>query len=686
MTWRQHIAFPLVFCVIVLAGCGTPQNTSSTAEHSPTNSESWESISNRWGSLPVKAIKRAAGHGDASGELYLGWVYWSGQGTATNHDEAIKWFKRAAGDGLAAAQNRLGWHYLHGVGLKVDYEQALLWFRKAADQGYANAEYNLGTMYYSGNGVSRDYSEALNHFQHAAEKGNALAQCSLGYLYREGLGTSKDDRESVRWYRKSADQEVAEAQKNLGDAYRTGKGVLQDYEEAAKLYRLAAEQGDAKAQNNLGWLYQKGMGVPTDPVEAVKWYQKAADQGETHGAYNLAWIYAAGVYGPGKPSGQGAEAQVRTGGVAPNHGWAEKWLSKAVDLNTADGQYQMGYLLISEFDDHGVHQDSNYPVAAEYFRKAAEQGNGEAQYELAKLYFYSKLGPTARTNCIPWYLKSAAQGNVKAQSQLGEVMQEFRDNALIKSGAVIEYLRRSAEAGDVKAQFQLAKRYQSGDGVKKDAGEAFKWMRMASEYTGGDSSRVNDALYEVGLMYQNGDGVAASQAEARSYILRAAEGLQPNACYLVGQMLEKGDGVPQDDYAAARNYFDAMFNMGGGDFRFDATEGLLRLYAAGRGTSRSDQDPDTYEDSRLANKPKLLKEIEWLIRSPKAKLYLGEIYYQGKIVPKDLVEAAVWLDRADREKADGAMALLQQAEREMSPAQVKAANLRYYVRTRRDAL
>lgn len=683
MKGRRHLALPLLACMIVLTGCGTPNKKPSSVEASSTIPETWEAISNRWGSLPIKTVKRAAKRGDAAGELYLGWIYWSGQGTATYQVEAIKWFERAANDGLAAAQNRLGWHYLHGVGVTKNADQALAWFRKAAQQGYVNADYNLGTMYYSGVGVTQDYSEAFKHFHLAAEKGNASAQCSLGYLYREGLGTPKDDHQSVLWYRKSADQGVAEAQKNLGDAFRVGKGIFQDYQEAAKLYRLAADQGDALAQNNLGWLFQQGLGVPMDPIEAEKWYQKAADRGETHAAANLAWMYARGMYGPGKVVGQGAKAQVDSGGVAPNHELAEKWMSKAVDMNSPDGQYAMGYLLISEVDDHGVHQDSNYPAAAEYFRKAAEQGNDKAQYELADLYFHWKLGDKARTNCIPWYLKAAAQGNVKAQSELSNVIQQFPENALLKSADVIGYLHKSAEAGDVNAQYQLAKRYQSGNGVQKDPGEAFKWMQKTTEHNQASNTRISDAYYELGLMYEKGEGVTANAAEARSNFLQAAAGFQPDACFRVGQMLEKGDGVSQDDYAAARNYYDAMFNLGGREFSYDAAESLLRLYAAGRGLSKTDPEPEDYVDGELANKEKLLKNIERLIKSPKAMLYAGEVYYQGKVVPQDLVEAAVWYDRAAKKNADGAMELLERVEDQMSPAQMDAAKRRYYVRPRR---
>jgi TPR repeat protein len=674
MKWTRCAAKPLVIFALWFAGCRTPAKKASAGESTSTVPESWESISNRWCSVPVETVKHAAKHGDVTGEFYLGWLLWSGHGIATNRTEAIRWFQTAAEKGLAAAQNRIGWLYHHGEGLKTNYDEALKWYRKAAQQGYASSDYNLGTMYYSGAGTPKDHAEALMHFRRAAGQGLAPAQASLGYMYREGLGTPKDDNQSVLWYRKAADQGVAEAQRSLGYAFQTGRGVVQDYREAARLYRLAADQGDAMAQNNLGWLYRQGRGVPRDPVEAVKWLQQAADQGEPHAASNLAWIYADGVYGPGNVVGYGAEAYIRSGGVAPNHELAEKWMRKAVDLNSPEGQYQMGSLLSSVFYSGGQKETTILSAAGEFFRKSAEQGHDKAQYELAEMYLRRQLGEP--TNCIPWFLKAAAQGNVKAQAEVGNLPRYFPNNEMLKSIDVVAALRQGADSGNLDAQYQLAKRYQSGDGVPKDAGEAFRWMQKASEHDQPSSTIVSDALYELGLMYENGQGVPADLSEARAFFLQAAAGYQPDASFRVGQMFEKGEGVQQDDYEASKCYYYAILSMGGRKSKFDAVESLLRLYSTGRGLSKTGHEAEDFVDRELANKAKFLKYIEGMIVTPKAKLYAGDLYYRGKVVPQDLVEAAAWLDLAAKGSTLDARKLFDQIELEMSPAQKDEAERR----------
>ena len=45
----------------------------------------------------------------------------------------------------------------------------------------------------------------------------------------------------------------------------------------------------------------------------------------------------------------------------------------------------------------------------------------------------------------------------------------------------VQKLIRKANTGDAEAQFELARRYDTGNGVKKSYSEAAKWYRMAAE-------------------------------------------------------------------------------------------------------------------------------------------------------------------------------------------------------------
>jgi TPR repeat protein len=602
---KFYLLAAILFVGIFQLKAADSTNTTTTVQ------ENWETISNRWGSVPPEKIKQTAEKGDVTAQYYLAIAYSDGNGVTTNQDEAFKWM------------------------------------------------------------------------QFAAQQGMARAQRNLGGMLQDGLGTATNEDEAVVWYRKAAQQSDAEAQMKLGWMYENGVGVSQDYSEAIRLFRLAADQGNALAQSNLGWIYDQGLGVPQSIREAVNWYQKAAEQGELFAEKKLASIYAGGRYGEITAIGQGAAAQVRSGGIAPNHELAEKWMRQALDLNTAEGQYQFGDLLYSEVNKDG-HQDTNsFPAAAEWFRKAAEQGLAKAQYQLADMYNSGDLGNDQRSNCIPWFLKAAAQGNAEAQAEVGELPKYYPNSELLKSVNPVEALRQSAEQGNLDAQFQLAQRYQTGHGVPKDPTEAFKWMQKAAQ-NDTLSSKVGDATYNLALMYEKGEGVTQDLSEAHNLFFQAATNspfLQPDAMFRVGQMYENGDGVPQDDRKAAEFYankfhsynYPDKYPNGFVEYGGVVPESLFNLWAQGRGfpNDKDKAEPGYREPSDL------IKDCESYIKTAKAAFYLGEIYYQGRLVPQDLVEADARLRLAANQNLDDARKILDELEPKMSPAQIEAAKSRF---------
>ena len=399
--------------------------------------------------------------------------------------------------------------------------------------------------------------------------------------------------------------------------------------------RIAATNGDVTAQTYLGFQNVTSYDSSTQ-TQGVYWCRLAADQGFALAQDFLGWAYANGK------------------GVDQNYDLGEKWMHRAADQGLVAAEYDLGYLLEHEFNKSGQ-QVANFAVAAEWYRKAADQGHVKAMLKLAELYDYGKLGDDQRPNCIPWYLKAAAQGNAEAQAAVGELPKYYPNSELLKSVDTIAALRQSAESGNFDAQFQLAKRYQTGDGVPKDAAEAFKWMQKAAQNGKIQSSSVGDAIYALALMYEKGEGVLPDVSKAHELFLQAAtEYRQSEATFRVGQMYEKGEGVPQDERKAVEfysnqyddyNYPDKYPNgfiqyLGPSDA---SIEPLLHLWAQGRGfpTEQEKTKPGYREPEAI---------IQWsgggLIKTPQAQYYAGEIYYQGKLVPKDIAKAADWFNKA----------------------------------------
>jgi TPR repeat protein len=327
-------------------------------------------------------------------------------------------------------QFQLGNNYYDGQGgVNRDYQQAMYWYRKAADQGYAEAQSRLGSLNENGRGsvASKDYGQAKAWYQKAADQGDRDAEFSLGWLYEKGRGVNKDYGEAKAWYQKAADQgyepakdalkrllasdtptasttetkpnapTTAQGQYAMGSHYEYGYGgVTVNYPQAAYWYRQAADQGYAGAQFNLGWLYENGLGVGKDNDRAKVWYQKAADQGNLGAQSALQRVQ----------SQQNPSERTASPSPSPITTPQEQGLTPAEENERGD-RYFYG---------RGVDQD--YVKAMEWYRKAADQGLADGQYNVGVLH-ENGWGVTKDIDQAKvWYQKAADQGDAFAKDAL----------------------------------------------------------------------------------------------------------------------------------------------------------------------------------------------------------------------------------------------------------------------------
>jgi TPR repeat protein len=347
-------------------------------------------------------------------------------------------------------------------------------------------------------------------------------------------------------------------------------------------------------------------------------------------------------------------------------------MRQAVDLKSAEGQYEYGNLLINEVDKDGFQDTNSFPAAATWFQKAAAQGAAKAQYQLAEMYHTGKLGDDQRSNCVAWFLKAAAQGYVEAQAQIGTLPQFYPNSELLKSADPIDMLQKAAAQDNLDSEFDLAFRYHKGDGVPKDPALAFHWMEKAAQHDISPVTRTIDSHYYLGLMYETGEGVATNLVKAfQLYQAAAVAGNKPDPFFHLARMYETGAGGIQDDRQAAENYYQATqfgFFPGSDDTaRRGSIEGLANLYAQGRG-----MPGDKTIAARQVNE---LKAGSLL--TAKTYFLLGEMYAQGRPVSPDLAEAAAWLRLASLQKVAGAAGELEKVQAEMSPAQNSTAQRRF---------
>ncbi|MCL6416728.1 sel1 repeat family protein [Aestuariirhabdus sp. Z084] len=119
----------------------------------------------------LQHIPELAKQGNATAQLYLGYMYEYGHGMSQNIRTAAKWYLSAAQQGHPSGQSYLGDMYLTGMGVKKNIMAAICWYTLAAEQGDSMAQHSLGEIYLMGHGVKVDEVSAYMWFSIAENNG-----------------------------------------------------------------------------------------------------------------------------------------------------------------------------------------------------------------------------------------------------------------------------------------------------------------------------------------------------------------------------------------------------------------------------------------------------------------------------------------------------------------------------------
>ncbi|HIF02438.1 MAG TPA: sel1 repeat family protein [Nitrospinaceae bacterium] len=209
---------------------------------------------------------------------------------------------------------------------------------------------------------------------------------------------------------------------------------------------------------------------------------------------------------------------------------------------------------------------------------------------------------------------------------------------------------------------------------KKNYKEAHKLLLPLAEQ--GNAT----AQHYLGLMYYNGEGVQQDYKESvRLYRLSAEQG-HAGAQHYLGAMYEEGQGVQQDyeetecwlPMRRSHKWYRLSAKQGGAKalkwYRLSAEQGdvlaqsnLGEMYEEGRGV------------------PKDFKEaVKWSkLAADQGYAYtqnsLSYMYYKGQGVPKDYVLAHMWWNIASSNGHKGDMKFRDIIEKKMSPSQLEKA-------------
>jgi TonB family protein len=256
----------------------------------------------------------------------------------------------------------------------------------------------------------------------------------------------------------------------------------------------------------------------------------------------------------------------------------------------------------------------------------AQATSPEAELNLGNQYFAKQ----DYANAMIWYLKSAAQGNARAQENVGWFYEHGRGVKQDYAEAMAWY-RKAATQADPQAEGFIGWFYQQGLGVSRDYAEAMSWYQKAAEH-GNFAAETS-----IGWLYQNGFGAKQNYSEALTWYQKAASKGDALARNNIGSLYENGLGVDRNPKLAMAWYYQAA-DQGSAL----AERNVGRLYEAGLGVQQ--------DYGKAAN---------WFRKAAEqgdagAQVDIGWLYQNGLGVHKDYADAMTWYQKAAAQNDDNA--------------------------------
>ncbi|MGN6209035.1 hypothetical protein [Asticcacaulis sp.] len=339
---------------------------------------------------------------------------------------------------------------------------------------------------------------------------------------------------------------------------QAGASFAQSFQESLS----AAEKGDVFAQYQTGLNYYLGQGVAVDKQKAVEWFEKSVDGGLPWAAGQLSDIYLTGDgvikdQDKGKHYAEEADKYVVDSMLHPEkYAFIDEHLRQVAEGQTREllAQAQLGDIeaqrRVAQNYEQGLDGfERNEAEAFSWYKKAADQGDGEAMQALAQLLISSDkvapdLSPQATIDQAVVWMKRA----VDAGWGLPQDVTGFQE--LTPEGLAEARLYGRINAAEQVLMCAQIKTLPCSD---EDKRQALLILRRGAEDGNNWAQYLwGAALLQSELMHLLGQ--PADPTGAISFLLKASETDVPEAMMLLAKLYERGDIVAQNLPAAISLY------------------------------------------------------------------------------------------------------------------------------------
>ncbi|CAM3311736.1 tetratricopeptide repeat protein [Asticcacaulis taihuensis] len=194
------------------------------------------------------------------------------------------------------------------------------------------------------------------------------------------------------------------------------------------------------------------------------------------------------------------------------------------------------------------------PAEMRQLKKEAMAGDASAMLSLGDAYHY---GRAVRFTSDPawaayWYGRAASQGNVEAQTRLGDIYSDPEDPLYNEVTALLWY-KSAAEKGYLPAQYSLAMLYENAKTINPDYSLAYAWCVKAAQQGDEQAYETLDGLYIYGASVHSYD-------EVLDHLTIKAEAGDAEAQWRLGKSYMRGDA--RQDISKAMRWLEASADQG----------------------------------------------------------------------------------------------------------------------------
>ncbi|AVP83541.1 tetratricopeptide repeat protein [Aeromonas hydrophila] len=278
-------------------------------------------------------------------------------------------------------------------------------------------------------------------------------------------------------------------------------------------------------------------------------------------------------------------------------------LSQAAKQGDGRAQYELAKRLAKQPD---------YPNAMHWMQQAAQQSGplaadqkirANAAWQVGDWYQAGLGEPKDPALATQWWQRSARLGNTQASYRLGLMCQEQHQGKLVSE--CLDWFEQAAKQDHAEAQLVLARWYSQQPGADTNA---IKWLEQAAELGN------RDAQYLLGERYAQGKGVVKRPDLAQRWNDKAAAQQQPDALLQQAKQAAPANAFTAYQRAASAGFAEAELWLGmaylAGD-QVSADPALGRYWlelAAGHGSHEAEYQLSLQQIDRE-------QRLHWLTRA-----------------------------------------------------------------------